>query len=101
MGTNRVVHSRQLPPGASGEMLRFSRQDAGWDWMGFCARRLPPGETCQQQRSEEETVYVLLSGECTAEWDGQNQRIRHPSSVFGGLPYAPFPSPRPPLFLYS
>ena len=93
MGTNRVVHSHELQPGASGELLRFSRQDAGWEWMGFCARRLGPGETWQQQRSGEETVYVLLSGKCTAEWDGQKQQIGERNSVFDGLPYALYASP--------
>jgi len=88
-----VVHSHELQPGASGELLRFSRQDAGWEWMGFCARRLAPGETWQQERSEEETVFVLLSGKCIAEWDGEKQQIGERNSVFDGLPYVLYASP--------
>ena len=93
METNWVVHSRELHPGASGELLRFSRQDAGWEWMGFCARRLALGETWQQERSGEETVFVLLSGKCIAEWDGQKQQIGKRNTVFDGLPYVLYASP--------
>ncbi len=66
MGTNMVVHSHELQPGASGELLRFSRQDAGWEWMGFCARRLAPGETWQQERSEIAECNVPSQGNFTS-----------------------------------
>src|SRR5260370_15305564 len=61
--------------------------------MGFCVRRLARGETWQQQRSGEETVYVFLAGKCTEEWDGQKQQIGERNSVFDGLPYALYASP--------
>jgi 5-deoxy-glucuronate isomerase len=93
MGTNSAVHSHELPLGVSGDLLRFSRQDAGWQWMEFCVKRLVPGETWQQHRSGEEAVYVLLSGKFTAEWDRQKEQIGERSSVFDGLPYALYASP--------
>src|ERR1700744_2749538 len=40
-----VVHSQKLADGISGELIRFSREDVGWEWMSMSARRLKPGET--------------------------------------------------------
>jgi 5-deoxy-glucuronate isomerase len=101
MGTNNVVHSRAVEPGASGELLHFSREQAGWEWMGFSVRRLAPGDSWQQQHPGEETVYVLLSGKCNAEWDGHKQQIGERSSVFDGLPYALYASPGMPVRFQS
>jgi 5-deoxy-glucuronate isomerase len=83
-----VVHSRDLPNGKPGELLRFSRQDAGWDWMGLSVRRLAPREVWEVAHPAEETACVLLSGKCTASWGGNEYKIGQRESVFDGLPYA-------------
>jgi 5-deoxy-glucuronate isomerase len=83
-----VVHSRDLPDGKSGELLRFSRQDAGWEWMGLSVRRLAPREVWEFAHPAEETACVLLSGKCAVAWGGNEYKIGQRESVFDGLPYA-------------
>jgi len=88
MSIDTVVHSRQFAEGASGELLRFSRNEAGWEWMGFEVRRLAAGERWNYQRSGEETAFVLLSGKCSLKWAAGTEMIGGRNSVFDGLPYA-------------
>lgn len=83
-----VVHSRHLPDGKSGELLSFSRQDAGWEWMGLSVERLAPREVWEFAHAGEETACVLLWGKCAAAWDGREHKIGQRASVFDGLPYA-------------
>jgi len=87
MAIDIVAHSRKLSEGTSGELLRFSRQEAGWEWMGLEVKRLSPGEIWKYQQNEEETVFVLLSGRCSADWGGGAHNIGQRTSVFDGLPY--------------
>lgn len=88
MSVDTVAHSRKLSENASGELLRFSRQEAGWEWMGFEAKRMNSGETWKYHRTGEETVFVLLAGKCSADWGTGAQDIGQRTSVFDGLPYA-------------
>src|SRR5579863_2284365 len=86
--SRNVVHSSRLPSGASGELLNFSRQDAGWEWMGMSVTRLAAGETRKIAHHGEETACVLLSGRCSADWGDGKRTIGQRESVFSGLPYA-------------
>jgi 5-deoxy-glucuronate isomerase len=80
--------SHLLPDGHSGELLNFTRQDAGWEWMNFFARRLAPGEVWETRLGQEEMVLVLLGGKCMADWGEGRQQIGQRANVFDGLPYA-------------
>lgn len=80
--------SRPLPAHESGELLRFTRQDVGWEWMSFFVRRLAPGQVWETRNSEEETVVLLLGGTCLGDWGEGRQRIGQRKNVFDGLPYA-------------
>src|SRR5215813_4490360 len=66
MVATNVVHSRALASDVSGELLNFTRDEAGWEWMEFSVRRFAPGESWNQQMTDQESVYVLLGGECLA-----------------------------------
>jgi 5-deoxy-glucuronate isomerase len=88
MSIDTVAHSRKLSDSSAGELLRFSRQEAGWEWMGLEATRLNPGQTWNCHHSGEETVFVLLSGRCSVDWGAGVQNIGQRTSVFDGLPYA-------------
>lgn len=90
---DKLVRSRELPASQSGELLKFSREEAGWEWMGFCVRRLSPNEAWESHRPDEEAVYVLLSGRCVADWGPGKLQIGQRTSVFDGLPYALYLSP--------
>jgi 5-deoxy-glucuronate isomerase len=83
-----IVHSQNLPQGRSGELLRFSRQEAAWAWMSLVIRRLAPGDTLPLQTQEEEMALVLLGGKCAADWGEGEVLIGGRKDVFDGPPYA-------------
>ena len=82
-----VVHSQELAAGKSGELIRFSRQDVGWEWMSMLARRLKPGETYSTATQGEEAAFVVLGGRCSANWGDGERTIGKRKNVFDGLPY--------------
>ena len=43
MQQENVVRARNLAPGEGGELVGFTRQQAGWEWMSFKVTRLLPG----------------------------------------------------------
>ena len=87
-----VVHSRQLQ-GGSGELISFSRQDAGWEWMSFSVQRIAAGQAWEARHAGEESIHVLLSGKCAADFGSGPQSIGERNSVFDGLPYALYLAP--------
>ena len=93
MSVDSVAHSRKLPENGSGDLLRFSRQEAGWEWMGLEVKRLNSGENWTYHRNGEETAFVLLSGKCSADWGAGTQNIGQRTSVFDGLQYALYLQP--------
>jgi 5-deoxy-glucuronate isomerase len=83
-----VVHSLKLPRQESGELLRFTREQAGWQWMSFVVRRLLPGDSLSLDTQGEEMGLVFLGGRCIADWGEGNISIGGRKDVFDGLPYA-------------
>jgi 5-deoxy-glucuronate isomerase len=82
-----VIHSRVLPEGQSGELIRFSRESVQWEWMSMSGRRLNPGETYSASTDGEEAAFVILGGRCSADWGRGSQIIGQRLNVFDGLPY--------------
>lgn len=82
-----VIHSRPLPEGQSGELLRFTREGVQWEWMSMSARRLNPGETYAATTNGEEAVFIILGGMCSAGWGNGEQSIGKRKNVFEGFPY--------------
>jgi len=83
-----LVHSHNLPPEESGELLNLPRQRANWEWMSFFVRRLAPGDIYQTQTEREEAAFVLLGGTCLADWGKGGQEIGKRRDAFDGFPYA-------------
>jgi 5-deoxy-glucuronate isomerase len=83
-----VVHSLHLPHPQSGELLRFSRQEVGWEWISFVVHRLSPGETLSFETRGEEMGLVFLGGQCVADWGEGKVPVGGRKNVFDGLPYA-------------
>jgi 5-deoxy-glucuronate isomerase len=83
-----VVHSTELPPQESGELLHLSRTQAGWEWMSFLVRRCQPGDVLRTITEAEEAAFVLLGGICQIDWGQGQRRIGKRKNVFEGLPYA-------------
>lgn len=88
MKEESVVRARSLPPDQAGELVNFTRQEAGWEWMSFVVTRLLPGQTLELHSKDEETVLVLLGGKCVANWGAGEQLIGARMHVFDGLPYS-------------
>src|SRR5580693_5974654 len=88
MQQENVVRARNLPPAQGGEMVGFTRQEAGWEWMSFAANRLLPGQVLELRTRDEEMALVLLGGRCVANWGAGEQSIGARANVFDGLPYA-------------
>ena len=87
-GKESIVHSKKVPAGQSGEILKLSREDAGWDWMSFSVRRLNSGESYQTSTGKDEAVFVILGGKCLADWGEGQRSIGKRKNVFDGFPYA-------------
>jgi 5-deoxy-glucuronate isomerase len=83
-----VVRARKLAPDQGGEMVAFTRQEAGWEWMSFAVTRLLPGQTKEARASGEEMVLLWLGGRCTADWGAGRESVGGREDVFDGLPYA-------------
>ena len=47
MQQENVVRARNLPPDQGGEMVCFTREEAGWEWMSFVVTRLLPGQVLE------------------------------------------------------
>ncbi len=82
-----IVHSQNPPRGQSGELLRFNREEVGWEWMSFVVRRLAPGETLSLHTPDEEMALVFLGGRCVADWGEGEVSIGGRRNVFDGLSY--------------
>lgn len=82
-----VIHSRPLPEGQSGELLRFTRESVQWEWMSMSTRRLNPGDIYGALTNGEEAAFVILGGKCGANWGHGEQSIGKRKNVFEGFPY--------------
>jgi 5-deoxy-glucuronate isomerase len=88
-----LVRSKKLATEIAGELLHLSRQEAKWEWMSFFVRRLQPGDTYRVRLENEEAAFVLLGGNCVADWGSGPQQIGKRKDVFDGFPYALYLSP--------
>ena len=85
--SDNVVHSQNLSPSGSGELLTLSRTEAKWEWMSFFVRRLQPGDSYRSMTEHEEAAFVLLGGTCHADWGQGAKKVGRRQNVFDGLPY--------------
>jgi 5-deoxy-glucuronate isomerase len=88
MQQDSVVRAGNLPADQAGQMVGFTREQAGWEWMSFAATRLLPGQRLETGSLDEETALVLLGGQCIGNWGAGEQAIGARANVFEGLPYS-------------
>jgi 5-deoxy-glucuronate isomerase len=88
MQQENVVRARNLAPGEGGELVGFTRQQAGWEWMSFKVTRLLPGEEAQLRTGDEEMVLLWLGGVSVADWGEGEQSVGGRANVFEGLPWS-------------
>jgi 5-deoxy-glucuronate isomerase len=82
-----VVRGWNLPEDQAGDMVGFTREQAGWEWMSFLVTRMLPGQTLELRTADEEMVLVWLGGRCIADWGAGAQSVGARKNVFDGLPY--------------
>lgn len=85
---DNVVHSRNLRSDQAGELLGFTREEAGWEWMSFFVRRVLPRQKLELSTKSEEMALVLLGGQGIANWGRGEVQIGSRKDVFGSFPYA-------------
>lgn len=83
-----LVRSRTIPPGQSGDLVNFTREDVNWAWMSFRVRRIAPEDTWESGSDLEESVWVLLCGHGIVDWGEGFKSIGGRASVFEGPPHA-------------
>ena len=88
-----LVRAVPLPPGQSGVMLSVTPQEAGWDSLGFVARRLIAGDTRRPATGGDETALVVLGGRLRIDWGDGPRAIGRRASVFDGLPFTVYLPP--------
>jgi 5-deoxy-glucuronate isomerase len=88
MQQDSVVRARNLPADQAGELVGFTREQAGWEWMSFVVTRLLPGQSLELRTGDEEMVLVWLGGRCVADWGAGAQSVGARENVFEGLPYS-------------
>ena len=77
------------PTSQSGEYLRVTPEQAGWELLHFAARRLKEGETWELQTGEHEYGIVVLGGVGAARSSrGSWESIGRREDVFRGMPHA-------------
>jgi 5-deoxy-glucuronate isomerase len=86
--SDNLIRSQKLPSGEGGELLHFTREQAGWEWMSLAVRRLLPNQSYRTSTEKEEAAFVLLGGQCRADWGRGTFSIGKRATVFDGFPYA-------------
>ncbi|MFS0722993.1 5-deoxy-glucuronate isomerase [Paenibacillus sp. 1P07SE] len=59
---NQLIVKPNAQPAEDGSLLRITPESAGWQYVGFEALRLAPGETLERSTGDTEVCLVLLSG---------------------------------------
>lgn len=94
---NPALNNRLLvqPSAGYGEYIKVTPESAGWEHLGFAARKLAQGETWNFQTREYEFGLVVLGGQCTIESSaGKWERIGRRKDVFHGMPHALYLPPQ-------
>jgi 5-deoxy-glucuronate isomerase len=87
MQQESVIRARNLPTDKAGELINFTREQAGWEWMSFVVTRLLPGQGLELHTGNEEMVLLVLGGRVIANWGTGARSIGARKDVFEGLPY--------------
>jgi 5-deoxy-glucuronate isomerase len=85
-----VMRAAPVPPGQSGVMVSFTPQEAGWETLGFTARRLAPGDVWNGTTTDHEAILVVLGGKLTIDWGDGPSSIGKRDNVFAGYPYSAY-----------
>jgi 5-deoxy-glucuronate isomerase len=86
-----VLHARGHKKGQSGVEVGVTPKRAGWDYVGFTARRIAGGSTWSTRTGRDEVCLVLLSGLAAVMWTpGQRTSVRlgPRRDVFSEYPHA-------------
>lgn len=89
MAKKTLLKSRTLPPGSGGVLIDVTARKAGWEFIRFAVRRIPPGKTWRARTRGEECCLVLLRGGGDVSIDGgPSTPIGPRRDVFESYPHA-------------
>lgn len=89
MAKKTLLKSRTLPPGSGGVLIDVTARKAGWEFIRFAVRRIPPGKTWRARTRGEECCLVLLQGGGDVSIDGgPSTPIGPRRDVFESYPHA-------------
>jgi len=89
MAKKTLLKSRTLPPGSGGVLIDVTARKAGWEFIRFAVRRIPPGKTWRARTRGEECCLVLLRGGGDVSIDGgPSTPIGPRHDVFESYPHA-------------
>jgi 5-deoxy-glucuronate isomerase len=82
-----LVRPAPLPPDASGLLMSFTPEQAGWDTTGFLVRRAIRGEVLSGSTGDNEVAIVVLKGRMTIDWGEGVRTLGERDDVFAGYPF--------------
>jgi 5-deoxy-glucuronate isomerase len=85
-----LVRQAAVPPDRSGVLISVAPEEAGWNTIGFSARRLAAGAVWQGSTSDHEAAIVVLSGRMSIDWGAGPRSIGKRHDVFSGYPYCAY-----------
>jgi 5-deoxy-glucuronate isomerase len=88
-----VVRAASIPPGQSGILLSVTPEEAGWETLQFCVRRMEPGEVLKGTTEGQEAILVVLGGKLTIDWGEGPNVLGKRENVFSGYPYSTYLPP--------
>ncbi len=87
--TDLLIHPNPLGPDEVGEIVSVNPERAGWRDITFGVRSFQAGDKLSAETGDNETVLVILGGQCEVESTAGNWRpLGKRRNVFDGLPYA-------------
>ena len=85
-----LFHSTPVPPEKSGVLVSITREQAHWNTIRFCVRRLMAGQYRQDTTRGEEAALVILGGKAVVDWGQGAREIGGRKDVFSGYPCAAY-----------
>jgi 5-deoxy-glucuronate isomerase len=85
-----LVRAAQVPPGEAGTLLSVTPEEAGWETLQFCVRRMKPGDVLEGATEGQEAVIVVLGGKLSIDWGEGRKALGKRDNVFAGYPYSAY-----------
>ncbi|MGB2664277.1 MAG: 5-deoxy-glucuronate isomerase [Candidatus Acidiferrum sp.] len=83
-----LIHQARIAQDKSGVLTAVTREQANWQTISFCVRRLMAGQYWQSSNRDEESALILLGGKASVDWGDGAREFGGRGDVFSGYPHA-------------